>query len=397
MNVIEFKTKSNPLTFCLIDNTYQYSSAWTKELMKNLADYTISNLTSKGYNVYQSDNEDSALNQVVKLGYSYAVVFSTGTEFINGREFFKEIERLTNTEFYVYGHILDRGNAYYELHHQCYLINLKKYKEMGCPEVGKVNLDSKHRQQVPCRSTENLHDNYTPLWISSGTDDCVYDHKLHGWNLISKILEVGGTISAFGEKIRNNKKHYYPEDQNEFLKHVSWAYSRYHYCANEFVHTDNTEIVETVDNCYEQIITPASGMWFVDYIKKDFPVTVVYYDYNQQALNYWKSNAPILDNVIYKFIKIDLLGTYNVEQLIINPDKKTLINLSNIFCYEGTAMFSSLEYRSQKEKEIIDAVPKEWTIISSMSSIQGFTNQQKNFKLSELTKPTWHYGGDWNE
>jgi hypothetical protein len=60
-------------------------------------------------------------------------------------------------------------------------------------------------------------------------------------------------------------------------------------------------------------------------------------------------------------------------------------------------MFSSLEYRLQKETELINAIPKDWTIMASMRSTQGFTNQDNNVKLLELTKPTWHYGGDWNE
>ena len=397
MNVVEFKSRSNPIVFCFIDNTHQYKSAWTQELIKNLSDYTISNLSIKGYDVYQSESEDDALSRVVEMDYTHAVVFSTGTEFINGRNFFKEIESLVKTDFYVYGHILDRGDAYYELHHQCYLINLKKYQELGCPEIGRPKLGNSHQQQVPRRSMENIHDSYTPLWVQPGNYDRVYNHKLHGWNLVSKILAAGGTICAFDEKIRNNKKHYYPEDQTEFLKHISWAYSRYQYCADEFIHTSNTELVNAPSNDYEQIITPASGTWFVDYIKKDHPVTVVYYDYNQKSLDYWQANAPVIDNVTYKFVKVDLLGIYGAEQLIVNPGKKTLINLSNIFCYEGTAMFSSLEYRLQKETELINMIPEDWTIVSSMSSTQGFTNQHNNVKLVKLTKPTWHYKGDWNE
>jgi hypothetical protein len=397
MNVVEFKSTNNLIAFCFIDNIYQYKSGWTQELIKNLADYTISNLTSKGYSVYQSESEDAALVKVVELGYKHAVVFSTGTEFINGCNFFKEIESLVNTDFYIYGHILDRGQAYYELHHQCYLINLRKYQELGCPKIGQPHLCSSHRQQIPIRSVENIHDNYTPLWVKSGSCDQIYNHKLHGWYLISKILAAGGVISAFSEKIRNNKKHYYPEDQEEFLKHISWAYRRYQYCANEFVHIENTEIINAPKNNYEQIITPASGAWFIDYIKTDQPVTVVYYDYNQQSLDYWKSIAPTINNVTYQFIKVDLLGDYDVAQLIVNPNKKTLINLSNIFCYEGTAMFSSLEYRLHKEKNFIKMIPTDWTIVFSMHSTQGFTNHHNDVKLVKLTKPTWHYGGDWNE
>lgn len=397
MNVVEFKSGSNPIAFCFIDNTRRYDSAWTRELIKNLADYTISNITSKGYNVYQSENEDLAIKRVVELGYKYAVVFSTGTEFVNGRNFFDEVEKLVNTDFYVYGHILDRGDAYYELHSQCYLLNLEKYQELGCPKIGQCELGIKHSQNLPERSKENLHDDYTPLWIKLSSDVKEYNHKLHGWNLISKILSVGGTISAFNNNIRNNKKHYYPEYQQDFLKHISWAYSRLNYCANEFIHYQNTESINLDDRDYEKIITPASGIWFIDYIHKEHPVTVIFYDYNQRALDYWKENTPKISNVTYEFLKIDLLGQFNIEDLIQSTNQKTLINLSNIFCYEGTAMFSSLEYRFYKEKELIKHIPKSWKVLVSISSTQGFTNQQNNVKLVDLIKPTWHFGGDWVE
>jgi hypothetical protein len=396
MNVVEFKSRNNLIAFCFIDNTRRYNSAWTQELIKNLSDYTISNIFVKGYSVYQSENEDTALNIVSNLGYKYAVVFSTGTEFINGTDFFVEIDRLINTDFYIYGHILDRGDAYYELHHQCFLINLDKYRLLGCPEVGQSILGESHQQLSPNRSLENIHDEYTPLWIDPGKTNRNYNHKLHGWNIISKVLNAGGTIYAFDEKIRSSKKHYYPENQIEFLKHISWAHARYHYCANDFVHTQNTEVINLIDTNYEQIITPASGCWFKNYISKTQPVTVVYYDYNQQSLDYWKLNAPVIKNVTYKFVKIDLLGICNLQDLITNTDKKTLINLSNIFCYEGTAIFSSLEYRLKKEREVLNAIPNSWTTLIIASSTSGFAEENSNVKITQLIKPTWHVG-EWNE
>lgn len=394
MNVIEFKSQGKDIVFCFIDNTYQYKSAWARELVKNLADYSISNIFSKGFDIYQSQSEDLALKTVSEKGYKHAVVFSTGTEFINGRSFFNEIEKLTKTEYAVYGHILDRKEAYYELHHQCYLLNLDVYRSLEYPAVGKQQLGIAHTQQEPMRSIENMHDDYTPTHVVCGVVDKEYSHKMHGWNIISKLLDHGHTIYAFNDSIRNNKKHYYPENNVEFQKHISWAYSRYSYCATEFVHTSNTENV-SVNETYSQIITPASGTWFVDYL--DTPAKVILYDYNQQSLDYWKDHAPAIPNVTYEFLKIDLLGQYDIAPLLKDKDLKTLLNLSNIFCYEGTAMFSSLEYRLAKQQEITNLVPKEWTILVSESSTLGFTDKSKDVKISELKKPTWHTGYDWND
>ena len=392
MNIVEYKSKKNPIVFCFIDNTHLYKSAWTKELIKNLSDYCISNIFGKKYDIFQSQDEDSVLKKVAEQGYKHAVVFSTGTEFINGVEFFNQIEELVKTDYAIYGHILDRGNAYYELHHQCYLINLQVYKDLGCPEIGQTNLNSQHNQVKPHRSKENIHDNYTPLCIGPGVSDEKYDHKLHGWNIVSSMLDKQYKIYAFDNNIRKNKKHYYPENQTEFLKHISWAYSRYNYCANEFIHYKNTENLN-VDKKYNQIITPASGEWFVDYIDTTQKSTVILYDYNQAALDYWKENVPSLDNVSYEFLKVDLLG-YNNKSLVVNQEPSTLLNLSNIFCYEGTAMFSSLEYRQQKENELLQLIPKDWDVMFSANSTLGFTENLENTKINNLKKPTWHIT-DW--
>ena len=407
MNVIEFKSKNAVSTddkiicqdinykgpsiaFCFIDNTHTYQSAWSTELIKNLSDFCISNIVNKGYDIFQSQNEDAALKHAVSQGYKHAVVFSTGTEFINGDSFFKQIEELTKTEYAIYGHILDRGDAYYELHHQCYLINLEVYKQLNYPKVGNTELGNSHSKYMPIRSESNIHDDYTPLWITQGNVLSQYQHKLHGWNIVSVMLDHNHKIFTFDESIRIHKKHYYPENQTEFLKHVSWAYSRYNYCANEFVHLKNTEHFST-DKKYKQIITPASGDWFIDYIDTNSHCTVVLYDYNQKSLDYWKDNVPKVDNVSYEFLKIDLLGINN-KSLITNQEPNTLLNLSNIFCYEGTAMFSSLEYRLQKEQELLEIIPKEWSVAFSSRSALGFSKESNS--INDLKKPTWHIT-DW--
>jgi len=395
MNVIEFKSQRKPLAFCFIDNTYQYQSSWSKELIKNLSDYSISNIFSKGYDIFQSQNPDTVLRHVAELNYSHAVVFSTGTEFINGRGFFNEIEKLTSLDFFLAGHILDRGDAYYELHHQCYIVNLKKYKEFNYPVIGQQELGSKHTQTVPYRDMNNIHDDYTPRWITHGSNiKHEYLHKCHGWNILSVALENQEIVLVFENNIRNNKKHYYPENQKEFLKNISWAHSRYDYCANEFVHTDHTDGPITVDYDFEQIITPASGCWFAEHINKDTPINIILYDYNDKALDYWKTNVPIFDNVTYEFVKINLL-TDNFNKLIKNQSKKTLFNISNILCYEGTAMFYSLEYRLHKEIDIRLQIPDNWQVVGSEFSWTGFAETITDIK--NLKKPTWHMNGDWNE
>lgn len=379
MNVISFDNfPHTDIAFCFVDNTNTYQSS-IRELMKNQADYTVTNLYSKDYNVYQGTCEDSLLEHTANLNYKYAVVFSTGTEFINGNNFFNSIKSLISKDFFIAGHILDRGDAYYELHHQCYIVNLTVYKQLGYPEIGQQELGSIHLETTPFRSKDNLHDNYTPLWVEQGKTVQEYSHKAHGWNILRTAFDNNETVLVFDDTIRNNKKHFYPENPKEFYKHLSWAYQRQAYCANEFIHLESTDNA-IPSGTYRQLLVPASGLSWIDMIDSTATANVIMYDYNLAALDYWKEQVPKLSNVSYQFVHIDILHN-NIDLSILDTDLPTFVNLTNIFAYEGTAFFSSLEYRRIKEKCLLDKLKQfnNITVYQSVKAADGFTNM-----------PTWH-------
>lgn len=385
MNVIEYKTGSSNIAYCIVDRTADCADMYSRELVKNLSDFTISNIFVKHYSAFVSLDEDALLNHVADLGYKHAVVISTGTEFINGRRFFNYIESLTDSDYFLYGHILDRAEAYYELHHQCYLINLEKYNKLNRPSIGNQQLGSSHTQYRPNRCVKNIHDDYTPYHISSGSITKQYSHKMHGYNIISEGLRNGYCIRAFTDEGRDNKKYYYPENSNVFLEKVSYAYAKNHVCKTSFVHHESTDPIN-IDDTYDQIITPASSLQFYNYLNDGG--NVIYYDYNQTALDYYKNKSK--ENT--EFVNIDLLGEYDIGQLIKHPDKKTLLNLTNIFNYEGTAMFCNLKYRLCKENQLLSKIPAHWTVLNQTSYI-GFGDTNN---ISKLRKPTWHMNTDWN-
>ena len=381
--VNEFLAKNQyaKIAFCIVDNTHKITNGYTKEIIKNISDFTISNIVSKDFDVFQGLNEDQLLNHVANLDYHHAVVLSTGTEFINGFNFFSDVVELCKSDNFIVGHILDRGEAYYELHHQCYLINLIKFNEIGCPKIGQEQLSHTHIQSVPIRTSENIHDDYTPLEISKGNTLQEYKHKLHGHNLISVALEHDLKISAWTPIVRNNKKYYYPENESVFLKELSWAVARYAYCMSTHVHTEHTETMD-YNKEYEQIITPASGYYFTG-------DNVVMYDYNSKSLEFFKDKCK-------ETIHVDLLGPFT-DMLIVNQPKNTLVNFSNIFNYEGTMVFSSLKFRLFKENEILSKLPHHWDVLFTQRSCLGFCEytDKELVHISKLKKPTWHMNGDW--
>ena len=395
MNIVEYIASSKKIVFCIVDDIDTYANSYIKETIKNIADFTISNLHTKGYNVFVGHDESILIDHALSCGYEHAVIMSPGTEFINGMEFFNALEIVIKDDFLVMGHILDRGQAYYELHHQCYILNLKMWNEIDCPFIGKETMGIKHTQIIPSRSKENIHDSYTPLWINTGENSHTYDHKRHGWNIISQGLKNKKDILVFGDKLRNNKIHYYPESKKDFLEKVSFLYHRQNYCATEFIHTKNNEWDNGIKGKFDQVIVPASGTLYTDLIDKG---TVIFYDYNQNALDYWKNNIPKKQGVEYKFVKTDLLNDDVLLDHINYTAKKTFVNLSNIFCYEGTATVYPLSYRLDKEEKLVNELNELNNVVINftMSASCGFSDIETDY-LSYLKKPTWHMNQDWNE
>jgi hypothetical protein len=155
---------------------------------------------------------------------------------------------------------------------------------------------------------------------------------------------------------------------------------------NTFIHEEYTDELD-IKESYDQIITTASGTGL--YKNLNTNGKLVLFDYNKAALDYHSKKAVGLD---VETVLIDLLGVYDINDLIKYPEKKTLINLNNVFNYEGTMAFSSLKYRLYKENMLLSMLPKHWDILITRHSYLGFGDTND---ITKLIKPTWHMNGDW--
>ena len=328
------------ITFCIVNDIHTYANSEIQTTIKNISDFTISNLHIKGYTVVVGQDEDKLLKNVTT---NYAVVMSPGTEFINGFAFFEALEALLQKDFFIAGHVLDRTmhNAYYELHHQCYVVNMAVYNAYKGPTVGAFEKDVQHTQLEPTRSLSNIHDDYTPKFVSKGLHKQQYSNRCHGWNLLKTAFENNLPVLVFDDTLRDNKRHYYPESEQDFYKQKDHIDYKLQYCKEEFVHTNNTEWSTGIDKKYEQVVLPASGTLYLDLIDRG---RVVFYDYNQKALNYWKELCPRKPDIDYVFVYTNLLEDTKLLDYV-DPNLETLVNLSNIFAYEGTVAKYSLKHR----------------------------------------------------
>lgn len=453
--MLEFNTPSGSpdIVFIFLDRTVKCSSNWSRELVKNLSDYVLVNIQNHGFNVIQGLDEDSLLQKASEK-YSHAVVLSTGTEFINGDEFFHETEKLvySDKDFFIMGHIADRDDGYYELHDQCYIIDLRKLKNLGFPKIGDFSYYDDHSQIQPLRSQENIHDDYTPLWIKQGSTEKTYKHKWHGWNIISVALKNNLPLVVFPEEFRNNKKFYYPNYEASFIPASSYLYGKQSVASQTLFYPHNTEEMYdlTLNGPIRQLIIQASGLQWIDYLVKygyDENTTVRFVDYNLFAvetmmtivkrwngLNYeqfitavvggraslvgkeakdWIAPSVKVQDVkinpqVWNDIKTKVKFDFRHEDLVLNTGLEvsswvdnvpnTVIHLSHIFNYDPVAAFVPLKHRLYNEnlllKKLKEYVPEAHILMGR--SCEGFTEQTVGkIDIKSLKTPTWHANGEW--
>ena len=118
----------------------------------------------------------------------------------------------------VSGHIMLKASAEYPcLHEQAFAINLQLWKILGRPEIGYSKNGSKLLPAY-ARSHENIHDDYTPLWIKANDQPALLTNKRKfGWNIIAASLANGFEITNLPIDIRKLKLYVYPDDNGQQL------------------------------------------------------------------------------------------------------------------------------------------------------------------------------------
>ncbi len=119
---------------------------------------------------------------------------------------------------FLMGHIIDRGGYFY-MHDQCMLVNRRAWKKLGKPKFGGLE-KAKKTLPMPYRSIENVHDNYTPLYLQPTGKDFTFDASFgYGWNAIAAGIAGGHKILNWPKAVRKWKRHCYAYygDANEWV------------------------------------------------------------------------------------------------------------------------------------------------------------------------------------
>lgn len=211
-----------------------------------------------------------------------------------------------NLNFFILGFVLDweseTGSNWLECHHQMLFLNIKKWKELNSPSFGNWEIKEELLPNFS-RSVENFHDQYTPYWISRKEGFETKTRTKQGWNFIKTALENNLKIDNFSKAIRDCRLYLYPETDSEnlyksFLNKTDFGLknpNQINYIYNINIpkkiwiyNSENYFFINNSDNIKTYFGT-ASGFKYLNILRKNDNVKFVFYDFNQQSLDWIKN------------------------------------------------------------------------------------------------------------
>jgi hypothetical protein len=194
--------------YAIWDQTHLISDKFLRQYIKN----TFYELMSDFDKMYVHHNPDTILEN--NMDCDYLAVFGSGhiTKNMNLKTGIEKLCR--DNDFFIAGHIIHHVNTYPFLHPQMFIINMNKYKEYGCPMIGYYEESEVLELHKPERSPENVHDDYTPLWLKPSNEIFSCINRKFGWNLIHISLNNNVPVLNFSDEIRWSKQYLYPTDKS---------------------------------------------------------------------------------------------------------------------------------------------------------------------------------------
>lgn len=165
----------------------------------------------------------STLIACAAAGFEWAVVMTPGCFYQDHLLGQLTVEHAKQMESPLCAHIIDK-DGYFYFHHQWFALDLDVYRDIGFPQLEESRRDIIIKTPEVDRSTDNIHDHYTPLWLApkeqSQLREITLPYRHFGVELISALMSNGHRVVNVPKSIRNKKGYCYPESNGKKIREI---------------------------------------------------------------------------------------------------------------------------------------------------------------------------------
>jgi hypothetical protein len=250
--------------------------------------------------VFICETWEQGFAQAKKNNFDGALFVQSGTIFTNWQDWKNLINNYPHQG--LIGHLIWHPGQNLKLDQQCWFADLNKF---SIDDLTPTTLS--HAE--PMRSVQNLHDDYTPLWVRPGGRIIAYESDGFGQGLISKQLNSGRGIVNWNNQARQLKLFAYDGDTSLFLRD-------YRTLAESQLWVLNNEPVVIAQG--KSLLTPGSGMlWMLNIINQTNQLLQVV-DISQTQVKFCQKLWESWDGVNYgeftwNFIRENNLIHYEID------------------------------------------------------------------------------------
>lgn len=205
------------------------------------------------YKIIVCESWQQGFKLAKELGHDMVLFVDSGTVFNDVDAFAESLKTYPHQG--LIGHIIDPldKDKFYSLHPQCFLINVNQFDE-------DVFADGEFVYPSVQRSSQNIHDEYTPLWLKpmEGQHFKAHTQNDFGQKILARQLMQNKIVSNWHQKIRDNKIYLYRDEIRD-----DWLQRQQCYVdlAEKHLWILNNQPTRFIDS--EHLISPASGLFWM--------------------------------------------------------------------------------------------------------------------------------------
>jgi len=282
---------------------------------------------------------EEGLSEAQRHGYTQALFVNSGTVFTDWLSW----KDLVNTYPHsgLIAHIIWYPGQHVELDEQCWFMNIEKAPK-------DVFNSSNVTYPLPIRSNENLHDDYTPLWIKSGPLHISHEVDGFGQSIIAHHFKNNNLIVNWNNNARDLKYFLY-SGKPELVTQYKSKIKDYIDLAESQLWILNNESISVVNA--SSLLTPGSGLFWVLNIISDATSQMQITDISKTQITFCESLWNKWDGIDYGQFAWEFIKKYKLQHYQI--DNPNLTKLEQLKLRKETIF---VEYVNSRVDQLLDDI-----------------------------------------